>query len=81
MAPSGSCNLRAILRTTLALVDHFGDTEKHGAMLIELKGALEHAIDELDVGTAGGPAISLCGLRAKKTIRAGGSWANRTSEI
>ena len=51
MAPAGTCNLRAILRTTLALIDHYGDTEKHGAMLIELKRALEHAIGELDLGT------------------------------
>ncbi len=43
----------------------FGDTEKHGAMLIELNWALEHAIGVLDVGTAG-PAISLRGLQTKR---------------
>jgi hypothetical protein len=51
MAPAGTCNLGAILRTTLALIDHFGDTEKHGAILIELKRSLEHAICELDLGS------------------------------
>jgi len=44
MAPASSGDLRAILRTTLALVDYFGNTEQHGAMLIELKGGLEDAI-------------------------------------
>ena len=65
MAPASSGDLRAILRTTLALVDYFGDTEKQGAMLIELKRALERAIGALDESTAGGPATSLRGLKTK----------------
>ena len=51
MAPAGSCNLPAVLRTTLALIDHFGDAEKHGDILIELKRSLRHAIFELDLVT------------------------------
>lgn len=69
MAPDGTCNLRVILSTTLALVDHFGDTEEHGAMLIELKGALEQALDELDVGTAGAGHLASKPPN-EKTIRA-----------
>ncbi len=69
MAPAGTSNLRAILRTTLALVDYFGDTEKHGVTLGELKRALEHAIGELGPGAAGGPAISLHGLQTKRPGR------------
>jgi hypothetical protein len=61
VVPGRTGDLRAILSTTtLALVDYFGDTEQQGAMLIELKQALEHAIGELDVGSAGRPGISLC---------------------
>jgi hypothetical protein len=59
MAPAGNGDLRAILSTTLVLVDHFGDTERHGVVLIELKRALELAIGELNVGIADGPANSL----------------------
>jgi hypothetical protein len=50
-ASAGTWNLRAILSTTLALIDHYGDTERHGAILIELKRSLEHAIGELDLAT------------------------------
>ena len=52
MAPAGTGDLRAILNTTLVLVDYFGDTERNGAMLIELKRALEHAIGVLNEGPA-----------------------------
>ena len=65
MAPAGTGDLRAILNTTLVLVDHFGDPERHGAMLIELKGALEHAIGVLNAGSASGPN-SLRGLQARR---------------
>lgn len=65
MAPAGTGDLRAILNTTLVLVDHFGDPERHGAMLIELKGALEHAIGVLNAGSAGGPN-SLRGLQTRR---------------
>ena len=63
MAPATG-DLRAILSTTRALVDYFGDTEKHGAMLIELKRGLEHAI-ACSTSTAGAPAISFLGLKTK----------------
>jgi hypothetical protein len=65
VVPGRTGDLRAILSTTLALVDYFGDTEQQGAMLIELKQALEHAIGELDVGSAGRPGISLCSPKTK----------------
>jgi hypothetical protein len=65
MAPAGSGDLRAILSTTLALVDYFGNTEQQSAMLMELKGALNRAIGELGVGTAGATGISLCGPKTK----------------
>ena len=66
MVPAGNGDLRAILRTTLVLVDHFGDTERNGVMLTELKRALELAIGELNVGIAGGPANALRGLKTKE---------------
>jgi hypothetical protein len=65
MAPAGNGDLRAILSTTLVLVDHFGDPERHGAMLTQLKRALELAIGELDGGVPGLPANSLRGLKTK----------------
>jgi hypothetical protein len=66
MALGRTGDLRAILSTTLALVDYFGDTEKQGAMLFELKSAIKHAIGKLDDCTAGRPAISFRGLQMKR---------------
>jgi len=65
MTPAGNGELRAILSTTLALVDYYGDAERQGAMLTELKRVLELAIGELGAGTAGGPANTLCGIKTK----------------
>jgi hypothetical protein len=56
MASAGTGDLRAILNTTLVLVDYFGDTERNGAMLIELKRALERAIGVLNEGPAVDPS-------------------------
>jgi hypothetical protein len=65
MAPAGSGDLRAILSTTLALVDYYGDAERQGAILAELKRVLELAIGELGAATAGGPANTLRGIKTK----------------
>jgi hypothetical protein len=52
MADDSSKTLLNILRTSYYLVGHYGDFDRHGPILSEVKLVLERAIAELEASTS-----------------------------